>query len=113
MKVTQARIDQVAHDLYVEIYETQFGGKSRGRFLIDREQMRDLLGTSKLHETTLAKLYVACLDIDLIMIDLDGVFAFIEAGLVRKYRKVPVRVTQKFVVKIQEDSNESLEEDDD
>ncbi|WFL67439.1 hypothetical protein [Pantoea sp. X85] len=96
MKVTQERIDEVADILNREIYEATFGGKTRGRFIIDREQMRDLLGTSKLHETTLAKLYVACLDIDLVMIDLDGVFAFIEAGLVRKYRKAPVRVTKAF-----------------
>ncbi|MBN7767343.1 hypothetical protein [Pectobacterium brasiliense] len=113
MKVTQERIDRVADILNEDIYEESFGGKPRGRFLIDREQMRDLLGTSKLHDSTLAKLYVACLDVGLIMIDLDGVFAFIEAQLVRKYRKAPVRITKIYEPEQQEDGLLLDEEDDD
>lgn len=112
MKVTQARIDEVADILNREIYEASFGGKTRGRFIIDREQMRGLLGTSKLHEITLVKLYVACLDVDLVMIDLDGVFAFIEAGLVRKYRKAPVRITKAFERKTSLNEH-ALDEDED
>lgn len=113
MKVTQQRIDEVARIMNVEIYEENFGGKARGRFLIDRKQMRDLLGTSKLHDSTIAKLYLACLDQDIVMIDLDEVFAFIEAKLVRKYRKAPVRVTDQFVPPqiSEEDLGEEEEED--
>ncbi|EOZ3049306.1 hypothetical protein L8O44_19245 [Enterobacter roggenkampii] len=113
MKVTQQRINEVAHIMNVEIYEEAFGGKARGRFLIDRKQMRDLLGTSKLHDTTLAKLYVACLDEGIVMIDLDEVFAFIEAKMVRKYRKAPVRITDKFVPPNESDDDLMEEEEED
>lgn len=113
MKVTQQRIEEVAHILNVEIYEESFGGKQRGRFLIDREQMRDLLGTSKLFESTLAKLYVACLDEGIVMIDLDGVFAFVEANLVAKYRKAPVRITNKYIPVEDEDESVAEEEEED
>ncbi|MEQ0583841.1 hypothetical protein PANTOEA_19740 [Pantoea dispersa] len=113
MKVSQERIEEVADLLYRKIYETPFGGKARGRFIIDREQMRELLGTSMLREVTLDKLYIACLDTDLIMINLDGVFAFIEADLVRKYRKAPVRVTKEFQCEITPSEHSLDEEDDD
>jgi len=109
--VTQQRIEEVAAYFNRNIYEESFGGKDRGRFLIDRKQMRDLLGTSKLHDSTLSKLYVACLDEDIIMIDLDDVFAFIEAKMVRKYRKAPVRITNQYIPDESSDDDISDEEE--
>lgn len=111
--VTQQRIDEVAEHLNCDIYEESFGGKERGRFLIDRKQMRDLLGTSKLHDSTLSKLYTACLDEGIIMIDLDEVFAFIEARMVRKYRKAPVRVTDQYLYELSSDDDLLDEEEED
>lgn len=109
--VTQQRIDEVAEYLNRNIYEESFGGKDRGRFLIDRKQMRDLLGTSKLHDSTISKLYTACLDEGIIMIDLDEVFAFIEAKMVRKYRKAPVRVTNEYLPPELSDDDDLFDEE--
>jgi len=109
--VTQEKIQEVAECLNRNIYEEGFGGKDRGRFLIDRKQVRDLLGTSKLHDSTLTKLYAACLDEGIIMIDLDEVFAFIEAKMVRKYRKAPVRITNKYLP-IESSGDDQFDEED-
>jgi hypothetical protein len=89
MSVTSEKIDDVAQKLWLELYELEFRGKSRGRFSLSREQMKQALGVKKLHTSTIEKLQEACLGRGLAVIDLDDIFPCIEVDVLRKYRRPP------------------------
>lgn len=88
------RIELVAQKLYRDFYETPFGGKPRGRFLIDRENLKRLLGVTRLRPETINELSDACLaqGAGLAMIDLDDLFAFCERIYLEKWRRIPQRL---------------------
>ena len=87
--VTDETIKEVAEKLGTEIYETDFRGKSRGRFAITRAQLRHALGVQKLHATTIERLQHSALEYGLVIIDLDDLFPCIETNVVREYRRPP------------------------
>lgn len=46
----------LAGDRMKEIYESAFAGKNRGRYLLSRDQMAELLDVANAHDTTIIKL---------------------------------------------------------
>jgi len=115
----KSRIKAVAEKLYVEIYEEEFGGKDRGRFIIDREQLKRLLGVKRLHDSTLLKLTDACLEEKLVLIDMDDKIGFAEATYVEKWRKLPERLAKDHSLELDaefdddDDDDEEFEDADD
>lgn len=93
--VTDERLEEVAELLWLEVYEAEFRGKSRGRFAITREQLKKALGTEKLHETTVFRLQAAALHHGLVIIDLDDIFPCVEVDVLRKYRRPPKAVFEE------------------
>ncbi len=89
MTVTDDHIRQVAHLLFADLYEREFRGKSRGRFAITRAQIKQALAVEKLHASTIERLQDEALDLGLVIVDLDDVFACVEIGVLRKYRRPP------------------------
>jgi hypothetical protein len=89
MTVTDDYIRKVAHLLYSDLYEREFRGKSRGRFAITRAQIKQALGVEKLHASTIERLQDEALALGLVIVDLDDVFACVEIGVLRKYRRPP------------------------
>jgi hypothetical protein len=92
MATSTKRIDDAALRLWEEIYEDEFGGKSRGKFLISRDDLKQLLGVRRLHSSTVRNLADACLNRGLVVIDLDGYFAMVELIFIEKWRRVPRRI---------------------
>ena len=92
---TEERIENVAQTFYFEIYESEFCGKNRGRFLVSREDVKKLLNVQRLHQSTIEKLVDSCLELGLVVIDMDGSFAFAETKFVQKWRKVPARLVDE------------------
>lgn len=106
------RITAVAKLLAKEIYEAEFAGKERGRFIVDRFQLKGLLGVPRLHDTTLARLSNACLMEGLVLIDLDDRIGFAEATYVEKWRKLPDRLFTEYVNELDIDEDTDDEDDD-
>lgn len=90
------RVEQVAQLLYNQAYEASFGGKSRGRFQVSRDDIKRLLGVSRLHPSKIQQLSDACLATNLVFIDMDGTYAFAETKFVDKWRKLPSRLVLEY-----------------
>jgi hypothetical protein len=103
------RIPVVAELLAREIYNAEFAGKERGRFIVDRQQLKGLLGVPRLRDTALSALTDECLDWGLVLIDMDDKIGFAEASYVEKWRKLPDRLLTEYVSEL--DADEDDEED--
>lgn len=77
------------------IYESDFGGKSRGRFQLSRQSLRELSERGRLEDSVIAAIANEAYEIGLVMIDLGDDFSIIELEVMRSYRKVPVRVIRE------------------
>ena len=105
------RIEHVAETLYIKMYEARFRGKDRGRFCLTREQLREALGVKRLHAATVARLQDAALEEGLVIIDMDDLFPCIETEVLRKLRRPPAHVFEKFFPESDdEDSDTTLED---
>jgi hypothetical protein len=107
------RIEAVAQLLAKEIYNAEFAGKERGRFIVDRQQLKGLLGTPRLRDTALSALTDECLDWGLVLIDMDDKIGFAEAAYVEKWRKLPDRLFAEYVSELDADEDDDDEEDED
>ena len=83
--------EEVAGALLV-IYETDFGGKERGRFQISRQGLRELSDRRRLEETTIDAIVDCAYQKDLVVTDLGDDFSVVGADVMKSYRKVPSRV---------------------
>ncbi len=114
MATSRERIDDVAQCLWAEIYEDEFGGKPRGKFHLSRDDLKKLLGVQRLHSSTLRQLTDACLDLGLVVIDLDSYFAMVELRFIEKWRQVPKRIIKEQAQELDaygdDDGEEELED---
>ena len=90
------RISEVAKIFREKAYESEFGGKDRGRFQITRTNVKKMLGVSRLHDRTVEKLIDACLAEGLVLMDMDDNFAIGEAQYISKWRKIPARLIEEY-----------------
>lgn len=106
-------VEEVADLLYGEAYEAEFGGKKRGRFLVDRFDLKSMLGVARLHPEAVQQLADACLDRGLVVIDCDDMYAFVELEFLTKWRKLPTRLVEAYTDKLSESegNDEAAEED--
>ncbi|WP_133123434.1 hypothetical protein, partial [Methylobacterium frigidaeris] len=93
--VTPERLRLAAHMLWEGIYEAEFRGKERGRFLLTRAQLKKVLNVERLHGTTIQSFQDAALELGLIIIDLDDVFPCIETRMARRYRRPPTALLNR------------------
>ena len=105
------RILEVAELFREKIYNAEFAGKERGRFVIERDQLKHLLGSPRLHDRVLTELTDACLDLGLVLIDMDDVFGIAEAVYVEKWRKLPERLLKEYVNELEQLENDEDEDD--
>jgi len=115
--MSDERIKEVARRLWIDVYEDEFRGKLRGKFIITRDQLKEALGVSRLHKVTIIKLQDYALEKGLVIIDLDDVFPCIELKVVRKYRKVTSSVFEEhlshFDIEPEEKEDEEIDDEDD
>lgn len=109
--MNKKRITSVAEVLYFEAYEATFGGKDRGRFLVSREHVKQLLGVRRLHASTTTGLLDACLKIGLVGIDMDDTFAFTETISVTKWRKLTSVLVGEYTNELDADGDDDDDED--
>ncbi len=107
------RIAQLAELLKDELYTAEFCGKSQGRYIIDRDDLKTLLKVHRLTSDMMTALADECLDNQLLMIDLDGVFAFVELTSVQRWRKVPTRLIKHFTLQLDNQEDDDDEDEDD
>jgi hypothetical protein len=116
--MTIVNVTDVASVLYADAYEASYGGKERGRFLVSRDDLKKLLGVTRLHHLKIQELTDACLALGLVVIDMDDVFAFAELQFVNKWRKLPSRLVSEYADELtidgieDDDSSDSNEEND-
>lgn len=91
------RVQAVAATLYLQAYEAEYGGKTRGKFQISREDVMQLIGVPRLHPEHVQKLTDACLATNLAVVDMDATFVFLETNFVSKFRKLPSRLVLEYV----------------
>ena len=106
----EERLERVADALYFTFYEATFGGKDRGRFLVSRDDLRTLLGVKRLHASTVEKLIDACLELGLVVIDMESSFGFAEAKFVEKWRKVPTRLIDEQANQLSKDEDDEIDD---
>lgn len=109
------RIEIAASKLYLDIYESKFGGKNRGRFLVNRSDLKELLDVSILTSSIIEKLAEECLSRGLVLINMDDVFGFMESDMVFNWRKAPSRIIEenKNEIDSEFDTNDEDEYEDD
>jgi hypothetical protein len=95
MAVLMRDAKQVAKILE-KIYETEFGGKDRGRFQISREGLREISGRRRLEDTVLAAIINEAYERGLVVTDIGEGFSVIEEEVMRNYRKVPKKITASY-----------------
>lgn len=74
------------------IYESRFGGKDKGRFLLSRSQLRQLAGMKRLEDTTKDLIVEAAYEAGYVVTDLGDDFAVIDEDVMHRFRKVPERL---------------------
>jgi hypothetical protein len=78
-----------------KIYESDFGGKDRGRFQMSRQQLRELSGRGRLEDSTLDEIVNQAYELGFVVTDLGDDFSVVEVNVMRSYRKVPTRVIEE------------------
>lgn len=101
---------QEVAEILSKIYESEFGGKGRGRFKISRSNLRRLSGRKRLEDTTIEKIAEAALDIGYIVIDLGDHFSVVEESVMLNYRPVPKSILVRF---LEDDASSAESEDED
>jgi hypothetical protein len=96
MQVTDDDVARVARLLWEQVYEESFRGKRRGRFGLTRGQLKQALGVRKLHGSTVERLQEEALRIGMAVVDLDDVFTCVDVAVLRKYRRPPRALFNKF-----------------
>lgn len=94
--ITDEALKRVAQKLWADVYEEEFRGKTRGRFALKRDHLREALGVERLHASTIRRLQDVALKKGLAIIDLDDLFPCIEVDVLRRYRRPPAEVFNKF-----------------
>jgi hypothetical protein len=75
-----------------KIYEADFGGKDRGRFLISREGLREISGKRRLEDPIITSTINEAYELGFVMTDLGDDFSVIEERVMRNYRKVSKQI---------------------
>lgn len=106
------KIEDVVQRLWADLYESEFSGKDRGRFLMTKEQMKSALEVERLHKTTISLLQCAAQETGLQIIDLDDYFACIEVKALLRYRRVTSQAFVRCFGSDDEDGRNFEDEDD-
>jgi hypothetical protein len=78
--------------ILAKIYETEFGGKERGRFQISREGLRQISGKKRLEDTIITATINEAYERGFVVTDMGEDFSVIEESVMRNYRKVPKQI---------------------
>jgi hypothetical protein len=110
-----ARTDEEVASILREIYDMEFGGKERQRFLIQRAEIRAIYGFGKLTGSRLESLTEACMPKRLYLLDLgEGekghMIAVVKTRTVDRWRRVPKRIIDQYRLSPDDDA-EGEEED--
>ena len=79
-------------EILVTMYETEFGGKDRGRFQISREGLREISGKKRLEDPIITATINEAYERGLVVTDMGEDFSVIEESVMRNYRKVPKQI---------------------
>ena len=107
------RLDQIAHALWADVYETRFGGQHRGAFRITRRQMRDALGGESPDAISFMRLNALACEAGLMLVDLGDSYACIEIRALRALRRPSDRILANAIATRDEDLDEDEDEDED
>jgi hypothetical protein len=110
MKI-EKRIQDAANTLYLQAYEAEYGGKTRGKFQMSREDLIRLLGVPRLHPEDVRQLTDACLATNLAVVDMDTKFIFLETNFVDKFRKLPTRLVNEYAAELDNGVVEEIADD--
>lgn len=74
-----------------DLYDLPFGGKRRGRLVLTREQVGQMLAVKKVHESTVDELQTDALEEEnLVVAELaDQLYGVIDAAVAARWRRVP------------------------
>lgn len=85
-------------DCLKSIYDEEFGGKLRGRYVISRPDLRELSGRKgRLEDPVIAQIILFSLELGLVVTDIGDEFSVVEVDVQRGYRKVPGRLIAEYL----------------
>ncbi len=84
-------------EMLIEIYEARFGGKSRGRFLIPKNVVREMSGRDILQGIITQKIIKAMSKLGYGMFTVGDFFAIVKNTAALKWRTVPIEITSLFL----------------
>ena len=79
-----------------DIYNSEFGSKTRGRFQIPRERLRVLAGRRYLQDSIIKETDEYCRDFDLVLLNLDDTLIVLNEQTLRRYRRPPENLIEGF-----------------
>ncbi|NOH86028.1 hypothetical protein DS893_00020 [Vibrionales bacterium C3R12] len=88
-------------DITIEIYNSEFRGKSKGRFALTREQIKDISGRITLKDSIIEQLIDELYERGYCMIYVDGiVYSIMKQSILANFRKptksVLTKITNKY-----------------
>ena len=101
-------------ELLQNIYSARFSGKTRGRYTITREQMRELSGrTGRLELKIQSRIVEEARKLGLVVIPMETGFSVIESSKVGAWRPVSNQVIRSLAYDDEDDSHEDIGENSD
>lgn len=93
--------DEVA-EILLELYEESFAGKRRQRFLLSKEDIRQMYPISRIEESRFEDLRLAAEEVGLYIFkagrnDIDEVFGVVKSQTVDRWRRLPRKIARRFV----------------
>jgi hypothetical protein len=96
-----------------KIYEEDFGGKKRGRYLLSRSQFRKLAKRKRLSDSFFNEVAEEALESGFILIPLGDSIAVIEEGVVSSYRPVTKKILDSFAIEKDADNDDKDDDKED
>ena len=84
-------------EILARIYQTEFGGKNRGRFRTSRNNFRKIANVPLLTDEYIGEVSLWLRKKDLILIDLDNAFCVFPLSSTASFRRVPETVIAPYV----------------
>jgi hypothetical protein len=81
-------------DIAVAIYKSEFRGKSKGRYTLTRDDIKEISGRSSLHKSVIDEFIAAMLDYEYCVLDVDGgsTYSVVSQAIHLNHRRVTRKV---------------------
>lgn len=92
------RPPELMAEIVISIYNKEFRGKTRGRFALTRDQIKEISGRSRLEESIIKQFTDCLIKQGYCLVKIDGsLFAVIDQNILSNYRKLTKNIMRQVI----------------